>query len=117
MRFRTAMPLLFALALVGGAVAQAASYEIRTTGTVISKSPDAIVLRIDDHGHRIRFDVDRSTTLPDDVAVGRHVSVTYHPTGTTGQAADAVAVVPRSDIASTAWAQPPANLEAKRASN
>lgn len=118
MRTRFAVPLFaVALALAGFAVAHATTYEIRTTGTVLSKSQDAIVLRIDDHGHHIRFDLDRSTTVPDDVVKGGHVSVMYHPTGSTGQAADVVAVVPRSDVMSTAWANPPASLDAKRASN
>jgi len=116
MRIRFAAPL-FALALAGAGLAQATTYEIRTTGTVVSRNADALVVRIDDHGHHIRFDLDRSTSLPDDLASGRHVSVTYHPTGSTGQAADSVAVVPRSDTMSTAWANPPASVEAQRASN
>jgi len=118
MRIRYAVPVFVAgLALAGAGLTQATNYEIRTTGTVVSKSADALVVRIDDHGHRIKFDVDRSTTLPGDVVSGRHVSVTYHPTGSTGQAADSVAVVPRSDTMSTAWASPPANDDTKQASN
>ena len=118
MRIRIAVPLFaFAVALAGASLAQAVTYEIRTTGTVVSKSADALVVRIDDHGHHIRFDVDRSTILPGDLASGRHVSVTYHPTGSFGQAADSVAVVPSSDTTSTAWAVPPANASAKSASN
>lgn len=118
MRIRFAVPAFAAaLALAGVGIAHAMTYEIRTTGTVLSKSQDAIVLRIDDHGHHIRFDLDRSTMLPDDVVTGRHVSLTYHPTGSTGQAADSVAVVPRSDTMSTAWANPPASVETQRASN
>ena len=118
MRTRFAVPsFAAALALAGVAVAHATTYEIRTTGTVVSRSQDAIVVRIDDHGHHIRFDLDRSTALPEDVVKGGHVSVMYHPTGSTGQAADAVAVVPRSDVMSTAWATPPASLDTKRASN
>jgi hypothetical protein len=30
----------------------------------MSKSADALVVRTDDHGHRISFVVDRSTVLP-----------------------------------------------------
>jgi hypothetical protein len=116
MRIRIAASV-FAFALAGVALAHATTYEIRTTGTVVSRSPDAIVVRIDDHGHPIRFDLGRSTVIPDDVVRGQHVSVIYHPTGTSGQAADRVAVVPRGDTASTAWASPPANAEARQASN
>jgi hypothetical protein len=118
MRIRLAVPLVAtAVALAGASLAQAMTYEIRTTGTVVSKAADALVVRIDDHGHRVRFDVDRSTILPDGVAAGTHVSVTYHPTGSTGQTVDGVAVVPRSDTMSTAWTNPPANASAKSASN
>jgi len=62
------------------------------TGTVIAKTPDSLVVRTDDHGHKVAFAVDRSTVLPGDLAVGRHVRVVYHPTGSTGQTADTVAV-------------------------
>jgi hypothetical protein len=117
MRIRPAVPVFaFVLALAGAAWASAVSYEIRTTGTVLSKTSDALVVRIDDHGHHIRFDVDRSTILPDGLARGQHVQVTYHPTGSTGQAADSVSVVPRTDRMSTAWATPPSSA-AKSASN
>lgn len=117
MRIRPAVPVFtFALTLAGAAWAPAVTYEIRTTGTVLSNSKDALVVRIDDHGHHIRFDVDRSTVLPDGLARGQHVELTYHPTGSTGQAADSVAVVPPTDRMSTAWATPP-SPEAKTASN
>jgi hypothetical protein len=117
MRIRFAVSLFaLALALAGAGLAPAMTYEIRTTGTVVSKSADALVVRIDDHGHRIRFEVDRATLLSDGVAPGQHVQVTYHPTGSTGQAADSVTVVPGSDKASTAWATPPAKADAKSAS-
>jgi len=62
------------------------------TGTVISKTPDSLVVKTDDHGHKVAFVIDRSTVLPSEVAVGRHVRVVYHPTGSTGQIADTVAV-------------------------
>ena len=117
MRIRLAVSLAFVLALVGTGLAAAMTYEIRTTGTVVSKSADALVVRIDDHGHRIQFDVDRATLLPDGLAPGQHVQVTYHPTGSTGQKADIVAVVPATDRMSTAWATPPAKPDAKSVSN
>jgi hypothetical protein len=59
-------------------------------GKVVKKTSDSLVVRTDDHGHKITFAVDRSTVLPDDLAVGRHVRVVYHPTGPKGQAADKV---------------------------
>jgi hypothetical protein len=62
------------------------------TGTVISKTPDAFVVKTDDHGHKVAFVIDRSTVLPGELAVGRHVRVVYHPAGSTGQIADTVAV-------------------------
>ena len=80
MRIRLAVPLFaIAVALAGASLAQAMTYEIRTTGTVVSKTADALVVRIDDHGHHIRFDVDRSTILPDDVASGTHVERDVSP--------------------------------------
>jgi len=118
MRIRPAVTLFaFAVALAGAVLAPAVTYSIRTTGTVVSRNADALVVRIDDHGHRIRFDVDRGTVLSDALAPGQHVQVTYHPTGPTSQAADSVTVVPSRDKASTAWATPPAKAEAKNASN
>jgi hypothetical protein len=117
MRIRLAVPLsAIALAVAGAGLASATAYEIRTTGTVVSKTADALLVRIDDHGHRILFDVDRATILSDGLAPGQHVQVTYHPTGSTGQAADSVSVVPSSDKTSTAWATPVAKPDAKSAS-
>jgi len=118
MRIRPAVTLFaFAVALAGAVLAPAVTYEIRTTGTVVSKSADALVVRVDDHGHRIQFDLVRTSVLPDGLAPGQHVQVTYHPTGSTGQTADSVAVVPTSDKRSTAWATPPAEASAKSVSN
>jgi hypothetical protein len=64
-------------------------------GKVVSKSADALVVRTDDHGHQISFAIDRSTVLPDDLAVGRHVHVVYRALGSTGQAAESVVVTPK----------------------
>ena len=62
------------------------------TGKVVAKSADSLVVRTDDHAHRITFAVDRSTAMPDGLETGRHVRVVYHATGTTGQTADKVTV-------------------------
>ena len=63
-------------------------------GKVVAKSGDSLVVRTDDHGHRIAFAVDRRTAMPADLAVGSHVRVVYHARGSTGQAADEVKVEP-----------------------
>jgi hypothetical protein len=39
------------------------------------------------------FDVGPTTVLPDGLRKGAHVTVTYHPLGPTGQAADEIRVV------------------------
>ena len=87
------------VALAGHGLATAAPGEVIdggvdlvATGKVVAKTSDSLVIRTDDHGHKITFDVDRSTVLPEDLAVGGHVRVVYHPTGSTGQAADDVTV-------------------------
>lgn len=68
----------------------AAGAEFTTTGTVVAKARDSVVVRIDDHGHRMPFALEQPSVLPSGVSVGSRVSVSYHPTGTTGQTADAV---------------------------
>lgn len=94
MRMRAALPFALAVAAVGALFVAAAAAEITTTGTVVSKSPTSLVVKIDDHGHKIPFAVDRSTDLPAGLAAGSRVSVVYHPTGATGQAADRVTLLP-----------------------
>ena len=64
--------------------------DLVATGKVVKKTSDSLVVRTTDHGHKITFAVDRGTVLPEDLAVGRHVRVVYHPTGSRGQAADKV---------------------------
>jgi hypothetical protein len=64
------------------------------TGKVVAKSADKIVLRTDDHKHKVAFAVDRSTVLPSGLKVGQHVSIVYHPIGSTGQTADTVTETP-----------------------
>ena len=66
--------------------------DLVATGKVVSKTSDSLVVRTDDHGHKITFVVDQYTVLPDDLATGRHVRVVYHATGSKGQAADKVTI-------------------------
>ena len=68
--------------------------DLVATGKVVAKSEEQLVVRTDDHEHKIEFVIDRSTAVPDDVAVGKHVRVVYHATGATGQTADNVTVTP-----------------------
>jgi hypothetical protein len=104
MRIRVAV-LVQALALglvAAGAWAVPASarvlnggFELVATGTLISKSVDSLVVRTDDHHHRITFVIDRSTVLPDGLADGRHVRVVYRANGSTGQTAERVTLTPK----------------------
>jgi hypothetical protein len=71
------------------------------TGTVVRDRNGQMVVRIDDHGHRIPFQVEPGAGP--DVAAGSRVAVTYHPTGATGQAAERVQVL-----------EPPRNARAHR---
>lgn len=82
------------LAAAAGEVVKS-SIPFVASGNVVSKSAEALVVRTDDHGHKISFLIDRSTVLPDDLAVGRHVRVVYRPAGSTGQTAESVTVLPK----------------------
>jgi hypothetical protein len=62
------------------------------TGTVVSFRSGALVVRIDDHGHRISFSLDPRVS-PADLRAGSRVRVHYRPTGSTGQVADDVEVL------------------------
>jgi hypothetical protein len=86
-----------AFGAIAGAAAAAAAGEViksgvgwEAEGRVVARNADEIVLRTDDHGHRITFTVDGDTKLPDDLKVGSHVRIDYHPMGSTGQTADEV---------------------------
>jgi hypothetical protein len=103
MRIRFAFPALaVSIALLAGPGLAAAApgevvdggVDLVAEGKVVAKDEDSLVVRTDDHGHKIEFVVDRSTTVPDDVAVGKHVRVVYHATGVHGQTADKVTVTP-----------------------
>jgi len=85
--------LFAAFAFAGAVFARAEPAAITTTGTLVSKGVDSLVVRIDDHGHRITFGIDRTTVLPDGLVAGRRISVVYHPTGSTGQTADNVTLL------------------------
>ncbi|MFN8093361.1 MAG: hypothetical protein U0599_14295 [Vicinamibacteria bacterium] len=109
MTFRSvALAVLGVAAVTSTLVAQ--SNEITTTGTVVSRSASSLVVRIDDHRHRIAFDVDAATALPEGLAAGARVSVVYHPTGSVGQKADRVTILspaPEKPRASAARAGKP----------
>ena len=62
------------------------------TGTVVSARSGSLVVKIDDHGHPIPFSLGPSAS-PAELRAGSRVSVRYHPTGSTGQIADAVEVI------------------------
>jgi hypothetical protein len=107
MRNRVAvLPIVIAVALValvaGPGPAAAAPGEVVkggvdlvATGKVVAKASDSLVVRTDDHGHRISFDIDRSTALPAGLAVGSHVRVQYRANGSTGQTAEQVSILNR----------------------
>ena len=104
MRNRVAvLPIVLAVALVAGPGLAAAApgevvkggVDLVATGKVVAKTSDSLVVRTDDHGHRIAFDIDRSTALPDGLAVGRHVRVQYRANGSTGQTAEQVSILNR----------------------
>jgi hypothetical protein len=79
----------------GGANPFAADVNQRSftvTGTVVSARSGLLVVKIDDHGHPIPFSLGSSVS-PADLRAGSRVSVRYHPTGSTGQVADEVAVI------------------------
>jgi hypothetical protein len=99
MRNRVAvLSLAVAVALLAGPGRAAAApsevvkggVELVAAGTVVAKSADSLVVRTDDHGHRITFVVDSSTRLPGGLAVGSRVRVVYRANGATGQTAEQV---------------------------
>jgi len=72
-------------------VSDASQRTFTVTGTVVRESKGQMIVRIDDHGHHIPFMLGAGAEK--DVRAGSHVSVTYHPTGATGQTADQVQVL------------------------
>jgi hypothetical protein len=92
---------IVALALAGPLSNQAGAAvdgqsQITIPGTVVTSEGGKLMIRTDDHGHRMAFDVGPAVSVPDGLRKGTHVSVTYHPLGPTGQAADEVLVIDRS---------------------
>jgi hypothetical protein len=71
------------------------AHAITIPGTVIASDSGKLIIRTDDHGHRMPFEVGPGTSEPA-LRKGAHVSVTYHPLGPTGQAADEVQVIERN---------------------
>jgi hypothetical protein len=83
------------LAVLGftAAPAPADPFALMAIGTVVSRSQDKLVIRTDDHGHRISFDLATAAVVPEGVRAGSRVRVDYTATGSTGQRADKVTVV------------------------
>jgi len=88
---------LVMLALVGTAVAQTtdtitlqASDHITVSGTLERIGSDTMVVRIDQHGHSIPFQIASGSQVPSGLKPGSRVTVVYHPLGSTGQMADNV---------------------------
>ena len=95
-----ALPAIVALALAGPGSKQTTAAvnepgKITIPGTVVSSDREKLVIRTDDHGHRMVFEVGSPTSLPEGLRKGAHVAVTYHPLGPTGQAADEVRILER----------------------
>jgi hypothetical protein len=93
-----ALSAIVALAVAGlGSSPTAAAVDegakITIPGTVVSSDREKLVIRTDDHGHRMTFEVQGAASLPESVRRGAHVAVTYHPLGATGQAIDEVRVI------------------------
>ena len=72
-------------------VSDASHRTFTVTGTVVRYSKGQLIVRIDDHKHQIPFEL--APGADRDIRKGSHVSVTYHPTGATGQMADQVQVL------------------------
>ncbi len=64
------------------------------SGRVVSTRGGSLVVRIDDHGHRIPFSLGSGVSTSD-LRVGSRVNVRYHASGATGQVADEIQVVAR----------------------
>ncbi len=97
--FAAAAILALALAAVASSPAGAAvdrEHQITIPGTVVAADGGKLVIRTDDHGHHMPFELAPATSQSDGVRKGAHVSVTYHALGSTGQAADVVQVIERN---------------------
>jgi hypothetical protein len=88
---------LVVLASIGAAVAQTTDTvtlqttdRITVSGTLESMGSGSMVVRIDQHGHSIPFQIASASQLPSGLKPGSRVTVVYHPLGATGQMADTV---------------------------
>jgi hypothetical protein len=72
-------------------VSDASLRTFTVTGTVVHQGKGQLVVAIDDHGHRIPFQL--GAGVDKDIRKGSHVSVTYHPNGANGQTAEQVQVL------------------------
>ncbi len=63
-----------------------------TAGTVVSTRDDSMVVRVDDHGHLLTFQLSSSAAAAR-VRRGARVIVHYRPNGSTGQTAEEIQVL------------------------
>ncbi len=102
-RFVTFLAVL-ALVPAVRALGEGVEESVTVSGTVLSTGNTSAVVKIDDHGHAIPFLIGTTTILPPGgLVVGSHVSVRYHPIGSSGQMADEVSLL--SQAPPTALAQ------------
>ena len=92
-----ALYALVVLTSIGAAVAQTTDTvtlqttdRITVSGTLESIGSGSMVVRIDQHGHSIPFQIPSASQLPSGLTPGSRVTVVYHPLGATGQMADTV---------------------------
>jgi len=95
-------------------VSEATQRQLTVTGTVVRERGGELVLRTDDmqsdnQHHLMRFQASGSAA-GESLQPGSHVALTYHPTGSTGQAIDRVQVLepPHSARGGAAAEQQPA---------
>lgn len=94
-----ALYALVVLTSIGAAVAQTTDTvtlqttdRITVSGTLESIGSGSMVVRIDQHGHSIPFQIASASQLPSGLKPGSRVTVVYHPLGATGQMADTVSL-------------------------
>jgi hypothetical protein len=92
-----ALYALVVLTSIGASVAQTTDTvtlqttdRITVSGTLESIGSGSMVVRIDQHGHSIPFQIASTSQVPSGLTPGSRVTVVYHPLGATGQAADTV---------------------------
>jgi len=109
-----------ALTLVSVPLASAGdegAFNLEAVGKVVALDKDQMVVKLDEHGHRIPFAIGNDSEIARGVKVGSHVKVEYHATGTTGQMVDEAQTVslstsvlqpvkPRSGVARSEMPKP-----------